>query len=740
MCGLFGFNGKQKPIIAKLKILGIYNISRGKDSCGYWFNGTYERSKAYNEQEFDDYIEKNIIKNPTKTTNGYTFIGHTRQGSAGFGKTLDNAHPFIIDESFVLAHNGTIQNYEDLLKKYDINEKFSVDSKAFGTLINRIGYSILEEYIGYAALLMTDINDPGTIAVYHGESKQYRAGQPVEERPLYFLETKEGVYFSSLKESLMAIRENEDEEPKNLVYNKVVFFEKGIYNSERTINIDRLENNIAAKVGNTCSTTWPEHATHYHGATHQTPVRTLPPSTNSSVGTTVTNIQLTKNKIWYENVSTFNDHHDRRIYFQRGRYYDSLTSELAEGFYEIERSKIVNYIENVPDDTVLNNENSNVFYFIRGVMIEKRFIKTLIGSIETMKNIVMDYHSKNFAILISKFSVLPVALLEDEYTTIDEKNQIRYLFWKNGVMYSSNHFSPKFSNRHYHVDARGYLFKITSQVNPGETVFMTQNEYNIFINNKNVKKTEGGIIIPNQSETEQFTTGTEIDTYSEESKNFHVGNSALYKSLFAKYTNDEKVKSGLSILYSNLFKVYDTEEKIASELPDTIIKAVELTVKEQMFETSSQINLDLVRKEANRMIEACVIRKTNLYTLFNQLSNSPEYYIYQAYKQEELESLPVSDMDAFSSDFIETEEIDENEDTIQIEGYIEDIIVNDMESFYTSAQLLCGESDDDHIQELAKAMYESMDNLKKKASEILKKGNFSNSLIKQLEKLNSNKE
>lgn len=734
MCGLFGFNGKNKPVIAKLKILGLYNITRGKDSCGYWFNGAYERSKAYNEQEFDDYIEKNVIKNPTKSDTGYTFIGHTRQGSAGYGKTLDNAHPFIIDGTFVIAHNGTLQNHEELLTNYGIDEKFSVDSKALGTLINRYGFNILNEYVGYAALMMTDVNDPGTLMVYHGQSRTIKNGAITEERPLYFLETKEGVYFSSLRESLLAIKEEGNEDPKNLIYNKVIFFEKGIYNAEKTIDINREDMNVGINMKSSCSTYWPE-TTNAYGHYHQQQgvVRTLPPVATQRAST-VTTVLPTKNKIWLENISPFKSDLDRRMYFHRGRYHDSFTKDLADGFYEIERGRIIRFIEEIPSDVIINNENSNIFFFIRGVMIERNLIKTIASSTKVMTDLTIDYKTTNFALLASNYSKYPVSLLEDEYPEISDS--LKFVFWKNGKLYSNNHFSPIFTNRHYHIDTRGYLYKIVSQDTTETSHFMTQQEYNIFLNSKNLKKTEGGIIIPNENIVEQFNTGTEIDTYSEEVERNNDAN--IYKGLFAKFTTDPKTISGLAILYRILFKVFDSEDELAAELPDTIIKAVEITVKEQMLETSESVSLDLVRKEADRMIESCAIRKVNLYTLFTQQNQSPEYYIYQAYKQEELENLPITDTDEILE--TETEDVDEASSIEEVESYLEDIIVNDMEGFYSSAQLLCTGSDMEEVQEIAKAIYDSMDNLKSKMINLVQKGNFKKSLLRELTLLNSNAE
>ena len=49
-CGLYGFSGKSKLnkqdmrlALAKFKILGLYNETRGKDSCGVVINNVIQR-------------------------------------------------------------------------------------------------------------------------------------------------------------------------------------------------------------------------------------------------------------------------------------------------------------------------------------------------------------------------------------------------------------------------------------------------------------------------------------------------------------------------------------------------------------------------------------------------------------------------------------------------------------------------------------------------------------------------
>ncbi len=110
MCGIVGYNGKEKAV--NILLDGLEKLEyRGYDSSGI---AIYDN--IYNK-DFEIFKAKGKLTNlkdklKDKDLKGTCGIGHTRWATHG-EPSETNAHPHISnDGSVVLVHNGIIENYQ----------------------------------------------------------------------------------------------------------------------------------------------------------------------------------------------------------------------------------------------------------------------------------------------------------------------------------------------------------------------------------------------------------------------------------------------------------------------------------------------------------------------------------------------------------------------------------------------------------------------------------------------------
>jgi hypothetical protein len=197
MCGLLGFSGHKghKFDKNKIKTLFLYNQDRGKDASGFW-------SPNNNLVKSLDQATKFLTKDFKQIQEDHMLIGHVRQGTIG-KNMLNVAHPFEGDNA-VLAHNGTLTNYTNLAYKYNIKaSEYTTDTQVLHKILDsNFSTKILSEIDGSASLLIGDKN----IKLKKGQQNSFLMTFRLNsQRPLFYGMSEEGMYISSLEDSLESI-------------------------------------------------------------------------------------------------------------------------------------------------------------------------------------------------------------------------------------------------------------------------------------------------------------------------------------------------------------------------------------------------------------------------------------------------------------------------------------------------------------------------------------------------------
>ena len=347
MCGIFGYNGKTKPNVSDLKILGLYNESRGPDACGIYINNTLVHGNGPTKR-WSSFIEGTNIPEP-KTN--FSVLAHTRKASSG-GQNHEYTHPYSIRKStdnrklpdLVGVHNGTLRNWENLLKEYSIEDKNFNDSKALFTILadNSKNYKVLEKFEGAASILMTCPKDNNTLYVFKGGTPAWQSDLPdiddasrheeffgknfyneevdpkskiKGDRPLYMYVKEEGIYFSSIESSLFAIG-GDITNVFPVPVNKLLKFKNG--KLVETTKISRAKrgtfhSNYSGNQGNTFNTN------ELSKKVVHSPRNT--PNTNTSKGSSTKSLSLTNDILPIVMVSQLKNYANDVVFYYQGQYF-----------------------------------------------------------------------------------------------------------------------------------------------------------------------------------------------------------------------------------------------------------------------------------------------------------------------------------------------------------------------------------------------------------------------------------
>lgn len=399
MCGISGFVGNKKGNIDKLKILGLYNTTRGTDSCGMALNNEVVKGVG-TTANFSNFIEEKVIETYDDHEN-YTVLIHTRNASMKSTKEdPECAHPFEIKTKkgktiLIGMHNGVITNESEIAKKYGVKEE-KVDSKTLLSILakgktDKRMLDVLKDYEGAAALAWYYPDEPNTLYLWKGASKKWsNSTEYEEERPLYVYRVKDDngkftdqFYFSSIKESLLAIggdlgfkETDEDKEPsiKSIETNCIIKITPG--DKYRITTIKRIQE----------STTYNGNVTSYSkvGTAHiistkkskkqqqQEGKEKMLKAFSNYPATKMTNAPLlsTNGGVLIDNEPFLHDFHGakNKVYFRAGRYWQN--GHMLGGN---EKNRCVSRkldIEGYPEGHKLCDQTGvDTYYFFQGLLL-----------------------------------------------------------------------------------------------------------------------------------------------------------------------------------------------------------------------------------------------------------------------------------------------------------------------------------------------------------------------------------
>lgn len=121
---------------------------------------------------------------------GQAYIGHNRKATVGKVKD-ETAHPFVVDDTFAMVHNGTLYNHAKLANT-------DVDSQALAIVLKKAFEQ--DNYMEALRSTLGDVWGAYAVACYDQKKHQVHLLRN-KERPLSIVETDDAWYFGS--EALM---------------------------------------------------------------------------------------------------------------------------------------------------------------------------------------------------------------------------------------------------------------------------------------------------------------------------------------------------------------------------------------------------------------------------------------------------------------------------------------------------------------------------------------------------------
>lgn len=461
MCNLTGYSGKTPVNVDKMKLLFIYGNRRGKDGFGVVIGKQAFKYCGY-DKGVDNSNSENVVYGKLFNTTKYrhTIIAHNRARSVGH-VNINNTHPFEYNSkgnTVFFAHNGTIQNIEDLAKKYDIKiQTGEVDSKILGNIIYEHGFDVLKEYVGYAAFSFLDYEEDA-LYLWKGLS-QCDSATPTVERPLSFWQnkTKTQLYYSSEAMTLATALNVPVEDIQEFEPNYLYKIKDGKIISKTFYDRSHLEYKPKPKSafgGGAWGDDWGYSSYKSNASKSTIPSAKYDPTVdNEKKPLGVESVKKIKNDLSidleYTKQLSPQQHSNGKIYFWKGRYYHN--GHIVNGVWQYNHAlcKVTQLFRQEWDS--IGFDNSNVYFFKDGYMIKDKEHFLKLDAAANFHN--WSIQSKQQYIHKATITVGPVfygsmstvivksdGIIDDNYYIKPMFSDV-YYYSKNGIVYVSKTIS-----------------------------------------------------------------------------------------------------------------------------------------------------------------------------------------------------------------------------------------------------------------------------------------------------------
>ena len=199
MCGIYLSSN-----LSTFEVLEEANKKRGNFSTGIFH--AY-RSSNYDIKKYEGGINWNDVKLPQGDIGDFIYLGHNQAPTSSAREWKENtSHPFRSGD-WIVAHNGVLTNYEELVDEYLPDHDNPVDSSTISALLDELQNILytIEKLKGTFALWIVNIKTMNVYIARQGSTLFYKDANVSSIKGEGYEEVKEGILYGYTAEGLVEL-------------------------------------------------------------------------------------------------------------------------------------------------------------------------------------------------------------------------------------------------------------------------------------------------------------------------------------------------------------------------------------------------------------------------------------------------------------------------------------------------------------------------------------------------------